>query len=465
MSWASATAWESRDDGRAVAHGAKQQQQQQKAWGGRRMRRCTSTAQLGSSAEPATSSRATPLSEPAAVPKLPEDEYAADSLSSLLSSEARFVANVSHGQRCRAAGNGQRAILVDWIVSVHGKMAFKRETLFLGVSIFDRFLAQAQAEWFLQQTFLVGISALFTAAKVEEVTLPEIDALLSTSSLEDQYTKQDVFDMEASILCALGWEIGTPTAASFLPFLRAACEVDESFGIGGSSSSTSGSKQASIRNAQAREDLPWYALELVLVHRSFLCLAPSRVAAAALLILSDVQGFDPSAAVAALPPPMLRAAQQRHRAGVLADLLGECGEMRCEMELQELSRELSGCLTTALGSQLQAVRSKYLHSEHLSQAFFRLAPPEPQREAWMDLETFWTAYSQRYDPYNVGVGERYSENSVMQHAPMMPHYGFCPSMHFGQVIAACEGQPAMPQHLFVPPGPPPSFFTGCVGQR
>ena len=65
-----------------------------------------------------------------------------------------------------------RAILVDWLVEVHTKFELSPETFYLTINIIDRFLAvKTIARRELQ---LVGISAMLTASKYEEIWAPEV---------------------------------------------------------------------------------------------------------------------------------------------------------------------------------------------------------------------------------------------------------------------------------------------------
>lgn len=65
-----------------------------------------------------------------------------------------------------------RGILIDWLVEVHQKFRLLPETLFLAVNIIDRFLSLRVCA--LPKLQLVGITALFIAAKYEEVMCPSI---------------------------------------------------------------------------------------------------------------------------------------------------------------------------------------------------------------------------------------------------------------------------------------------------
>ena len=59
-----------------------------------------------------------------------------------------------------------RAVLVDCLVRLAKKYKLKPETIFLSVSIVDRFLEQTTIQ--RQQLLLVGVTGIFIAVKFEE---------------------------------------------------------------------------------------------------------------------------------------------------------------------------------------------------------------------------------------------------------------------------------------------------------
>lgn len=105
-----------------------------------------------------------------------------------------------------------RAILVDWLVEVHMKFRLVPETLYLCVQIIDRYCALADVARSRLQ--LVGVTALFLACKHEEIYPPEVrDCVYIT---DRAYDRQQVLDMEQTLLRALDWKISLPTAYPFL---------------------------------------------------------------------------------------------------------------------------------------------------------------------------------------------------------------------------------------------------------
>jgi len=105
-----------------------------------------------------------------------------------------------------------RAILVDWLVEVHRMFKLLPETLFLGVSIIDRFLSLKQIARDTLQ--LVGITSMLIASKYEEIYAPECNDFVYIS--DGAYTKQQILHMEQTVLNTLNFNITHPTSLHFL---------------------------------------------------------------------------------------------------------------------------------------------------------------------------------------------------------------------------------------------------------
>ncbi|KAJ0265381.1 Cyclin-B2-2 [Hirschfeldia incana] len=124
-----------------------------------------------------------------------------------------------------------RAILIDWLIEVHDKFDLMKETLFLTVNLIDRFLSKKAV--MRKKLQLVGLVALLLACKYEEVSVPVVEDLVLIS--DKAYTRNDVLDMEKTMLSTLQFNVSFPTQYPFLKrFLKAAqadkrCEMLASF--------------------------------------------------------------------------------------------------------------------------------------------------------------------------------------------------------------------------------------------
>lgn len=63
-----------------------------------------------------------------------------------------------------------RQTLIDWLLQVHLRYHMLPETLWIAVNILDRFLSKRVVS--LVKLQLVGVTAMFIAAKYEEIAAP-----------------------------------------------------------------------------------------------------------------------------------------------------------------------------------------------------------------------------------------------------------------------------------------------------
>ncbi|CAG2064682.1 unnamed protein product, partial [Timema podura] len=121
-----------------------------------------------------------------------------------------------------------RSILVNWLVEVHQQFALLPETLYVTISILDRFL---QVEKAVQRKYLqlVGISAMFVACKYEEMCSPDVQDFVYIS--DNAYSKEQILKMEQHILMKLEFKLGRPVPLHFLRRFSRAADVSDT-GLG-----------------------------------------------------------------------------------------------------------------------------------------------------------------------------------------------------------------------------------------
>ncbi len=103
-----------------------------------------------------------------------------------------------------------RAILIDWLIEIHWKLELAQETLFFTVNLIDRFLSLRMVSSSKLQ--LVGITALFIAAKYEEVECPPIETFSQITSLAEE----DIRKAEKYVLHVLQCFVEFPSPMTFL---------------------------------------------------------------------------------------------------------------------------------------------------------------------------------------------------------------------------------------------------------
>jgi hypothetical protein len=159
-----------------------------------------------------------------------------------------------------------RAILVDWMVDVHVKFKLLSETMFLSVSIVDRFLSVKSISRHSLQ--LVGITAMLIAAKYEELFCPEVRDFLFIS--DNAYSKEEILALEIQILNALNFSL---TPATPLHFLRRFSKA--------------------ARSDSTTHTLSKYLAELTLPEYEMLAYKPSTVAAASVYVARAMRHITP----------------------------------------------------------------------------------------------------------------------------------------------------------------------------
>ncbi|XP_010416680.1 PREDICTED: cyclin-A1-2-like [Camelina sativa] len=159
-----------------------------------------------------------------------------------------------------------RSILIDWLVEVAEEYRLSSETLYLAVNYVDRYLTGSVIT--KQNLQLLGVACMMIAAKYEEVCVPQVEDFCYIT--DNTYSRNELLEMESSVLNYLKFELTTPTAKCFLRrFLRAA---------------QGGKEVPSLLS----ECLACYLTELSLLDYAMLRYTPSLVAASAVFLTQHV---------------------------------------------------------------------------------------------------------------------------------------------------------------------------------
>ncbi|CAH8354738.1 unnamed protein product [Eruca vesicaria subsp. sativa] len=155
-----------------------------------------------------------------------------------------------------------RTILIDWLVEVAEEYRLLPETLYMAVNCIDRYLSGNVIS--RQKLQLLGVTCMMIAAKYQEVCVPFVESFCYIT--DNTYTRNELLEMESSVLDFLKFELSTPTAKCFLRrFIRAAQGKTEVPSI-------------------LFESLACYLSELSLLDYAMLRYAPSLVAASAVFL-------------------------------------------------------------------------------------------------------------------------------------------------------------------------------------
>ncbi|CAG8977815.1 hypothetical protein HYALB_00008981 [Hymenoscyphus albidus] len=115
-----------------------------------------------------------------------------------------------------------RSVLMDWLIQVHHRFSLLPETLFLTVNYIDRFLSCKIVS--LGKLQLVGATAIFVAAKYEEINCPSVSEIVYM--VDGGYTVDEILKAERFMLSMLQFELGWPGPMSFLRRISKADDYD-----------------------------------------------------------------------------------------------------------------------------------------------------------------------------------------------------------------------------------------------
>ncbi|KAF4090859.1 hypothetical protein AMELA_G00030420 [Ameiurus melas] len=131
----------------------------------------------------------------------------------LLRKDQLYLHNVHVMERHPNLQPKMRAILLDWLIEVCEVYKLHRETFYLGQDYFDRFMA-TQENVQKSTLQLIGISALFIAAKMEEIYPPKVHQFAYVT--DGACTEDEILSMEVIIMKELNWSLSPVTPVSWL---------------------------------------------------------------------------------------------------------------------------------------------------------------------------------------------------------------------------------------------------------
>lgn len=150
-------------------------------------------------------------------------EYAQEIFSYMRSLEDRDLVREGHLVGL-PTNEKMRGVLVDWLVDVQGQFRLLQETLHSTVDIIDRYMAVEGASVDRARLQLVGVSAMFLAAKVEEMFSPPASDFVYICN--NAYTEKEIRAMELKIVRALQFRFTQPVAINFLRRFSKVGDVD-----------------------------------------------------------------------------------------------------------------------------------------------------------------------------------------------------------------------------------------------
>ncbi|OAL44579.1 hypothetical protein IQ07DRAFT_244001 [Pyrenochaeta sp. DS3sAY3a] len=149
-------------------------------------------------------------------------EYGEEIFEYMHALEERMKPNATYMDHQAEIQWSMRSVLMDWLVQVHNRFTLLPETLFLAVNYVDRFLSCKVVS--LGKLQLVGATALFVAAKYEEINCPSVQEIVYM--VDGAYTADEVLKAERFMLSMLQFELGWPGPMSFLRRISKADDYD-----------------------------------------------------------------------------------------------------------------------------------------------------------------------------------------------------------------------------------------------
>ncbi|KAI0967082.1 cyclin-like protein [Xylaria arbuscula] len=184
-------------------------------------------------------------------------EYATEIFEYLRDLEVKSIPNPQYMDHQDDIGWRTRGILIDWLIEVHTRFHLLPETLFLAINIIDRFLSKKVVQ--LDRLQLVGVTAMFIAAKYEEVLSPHVANFKHVA--DDGFSEEEILSAERFILGTLNYDLSYPNPMNFLRRISKADNYD----------------------IQTRT-IGKYLMEISLLDHRFMAYRPSHVAAAAMYL-------------------------------------------------------------------------------------------------------------------------------------------------------------------------------------
>ncbi|XP_015175813.1 PREDICTED: G2/mitotic-specific cyclin-B [Polistes dominula] len=215
-----------------------------------------------------------------------------------------------------------RSVLIDWLVEVHQQFHLMQETLYLTISIIDRFL-QSNKTIDRKRLQLVGVTAMFIASKYEEMYSPDVSDFVYIT--DNAYTKLEILKMELVIITTLDYSFGRPLP---LHFLRRYSKAG---------------KALPIHHTMAK-----YFLEQCLVHYEMCHYSPSLIAAGAIYLAFLI--FDNN--------------DENENKNIWTNTL-EYYSTYTKEDILPVVRDIAVIINEADKSKFQAVRKKYVNAKYM----------------------------------------------------------------------------------------------------
>ncbi|SPO25894.1 b-type cyclin 2 [Ustilago trichophora] len=191
-------------------------------------------------------------------------EYANEIFTYMARCERETMANPNYMDFQSEIHWHMRATLVDWLLQVHMRYHMLPETLWIAINVVDRFLSVRVVS--LAKLQLVGVTAMFIAAKYEEILAPSVKEFVYMT--EGGYSREEILKGERIILSTLDFNVSS--YCSPYSWVRRISKADD----------------YDIRT----RTLSKFLMELALLDHRFLRARPSLIAAVGMFLAKKMLG-------------------------------------------------------------------------------------------------------------------------------------------------------------------------------
>jgi hypothetical protein len=113
-------------------------------------------------------------------------------------------------------GKDSRRLVCDWMYRVVDHYSLERETIPIGMSYFDRYIAKHPIDCSSKERCqLISVTSLYIAVKLYDIRRKDTIEFFSKLS-GDRFSTSDIQAMEQKILPGLNWYMNPPTPQSFI---------------------------------------------------------------------------------------------------------------------------------------------------------------------------------------------------------------------------------------------------------
>lgn len=152
-------------------------------------------------------------------------EYSGEIYKYLRRVERVFTTKGSYLTDREAFRKGDRQKAIEWMIDVHSTLELKRETLYTGVSLFDRYIELISPP--SEMLGLLALTCIFVGYKYEEVAYL-FKEVLALRSFQGQFHEIDeIYEYEMVLLTSLGWRLSYLGPISFVDVLAGEKECSE----------------------------------------------------------------------------------------------------------------------------------------------------------------------------------------------------------------------------------------------